>query len=506
MLDDAKVDARLIAAGERVMTRPVARASQVVDLESRSRVRGDRRSLRIGAAALAVGVAAGTFAIVSRHDAGPVVHVQTTPSVPSGAAEVDKDGLPLELPGISKQQMRAHLGLDVPSDWQPIDFGQARIWAPPVYDTSSASGVGRPVCTRSTPGEVNATTAQRIDVQFRCPATGNAAANRVLLTPLPKLDGRNQTTITVNGYRLQRFAKLAGVSIWASRELGIELQGSGPHAETVMKTLAPSARRVVAANGREPTPVAWRNITVGTARFSIPSTWPIDHSGIGACSSVEGLTIGPILTVLHCKYVPSVPFKSAALIEPNFDTVRETVSDVSIDMPLAKQDFIVYFGTDGRVARAIRQSAHVATDAGSGADIAVDGCPGHPAVRSEQFPKSTTQLVPDDLISAIACVYEFSGRTALLRQVVPVHSESVLPNDVRALQNELLAGDHPQNPRSCPYVPQWYLSVVSRRYGQLILSTDACGTTNGDHTENHNPLDAFFTPRLNLGPYPHLHN
>ena len=251
MLDDNELDLRLRAAAERVVSAPIAPPRRVVDLEPTARTRGDRRSLRSVAGLTAIAVVVSTFAFVVVRDSRQSTKVEVSPN-PKRAYEVDKDGLPLELPGISKEQMLAHLGAGLPTDSARFDHGDARLWVPPNWsyahdrgDPASAHGSECGSFLGSSPGIVT-------EGDGHCtgqPAfTSSVKVDQLSATQVRKVNPLHVDRV-VNGYGLFRIAESPEFVVYAVPELGVALRSQGAGADAVIATLAPSSLAVVDARG-----------------------------------------------------------------------------------------------------------------------------------------------------------------------------------------------------------------------------------------------------------------
>ena len=106
----------LDTAGRAVVDNPPLPPTPVARIESRARRRRRLRVSIVGTFATVVVVAAAAAAV------GIGISLQTS-------SEHVTVG-PQDQAAVTDPQMRAHLGLDVPTSWVPVDFGDARLFVP----------------------------------------------------------------------------------------------------------------------------------------------------------------------------------------------------------------------------------------------------------------------------------------------------------------------------------------------------------------------------------------
>ena len=103
-------------------------------------------------------------------------------------------------------------------------------------------------------------------------------------------------SIRQDGLRLY-LVTVNGAPGYYSPALGVEVAANGPDALGVLRTFAPSPRRVVLAGGPAPqVPSSWRTVSFDGVSFSVPSSWTLKRTsytmGIGQICSVQGVALG----------------------------------------------------------------------------------------------------------------------------------------------------------------------------------------------------------------------
>ena len=153
-----------------------------------------------------------------------------------------------------------------PAGWVPVVYGDAQISVPANW----AIGVG--VCD-PTPGEGTVWLDQGEAQTPACPGTA------VFI-------------LSGSAMHSSKRSSLNGVTVyWGSADdvvapsLQVEVNGYGPLAGRVIRTLSPSPQAVALAPGPAPAiPSPWHRFTFGGLSVAVPSDWPVQHtSSLGGC-------------------------------------------------------------------------------------------------------------------------------------------------------------------------------------------------------------------------------
>ena len=204
----------LETAGNAVAEAPVSPPTPVEVIEARGRHRQRRGArIRVAAALACVMVLAGGAALV-----GVAVDRHTTKK-PTLAIQ------PRDNAAITAAQMRAHLGVDAPKGWVPVDYGDARVFVPHTWK----------VVTDLCPGRVAGYVG--LGDAFTHGCEGAPPSFVGLSATLP--DHSARPTHVVNGYALYA----AGTS-YVVPALQVTIRADGPRTDQVLATLAPSSELV----------------------------------------------------------------------------------------------------------------------------------------------------------------------------------------------------------------------------------------------------------------------
>jgi hypothetical protein len=191
----------------------------------------------------------------------------------SSTAETSSTALPgvtveqasMKLPPLTTQQLRAHLGSDLPPGWTPVDYGDARLWVPPTWRIVFGN------CDAPAHGFVQTDTSY-----------GQSCSNKttvIKLDPLTTTNVPGRPSATIHGYRL--FA--TGPNTYAVPALHVTLTVKGTDSSRVLSTLAPSSR-TVALTYRRAAPRGWRTVTHAGVSLRVPSKWALeDITGKPVC-------------------------------------------------------------------------------------------------------------------------------------------------------------------------------------------------------------------------------
>lgn len=165
-----------------------------------------------------------------------------------------------------------------PSDWQPVDFGNAQISVPPFLTVS----YDQP-CRQ-----------QGVDVGYAEPQHHEKCGTVAVIAPEPKVaiipiskapPPRGATRASINGIPVEERTRNDVVEIWAST-LGIFLSvDGGTYNASIIRTLNYSPAAEVLATGPAPAvPSTWRWVTVDSVQFAVPRSWlETNHFQLPAC-------------------------------------------------------------------------------------------------------------------------------------------------------------------------------------------------------------------------------
>ena len=181
-----------------------------------------------------------------------------------------------------------------PPGWVPVVYGDAQISVPADWYVlySQPCDSGHP------PGEVFVDPPRG---SFSCPVeTAPLPTTTVTLLPAtargyqpPSLYGHRRV---INGISVFPY----GAASYIVPSLGVEISVGGVLGQRVLHTLTRSPRAVALAPGPGPSvPSSWRSVSFAGLRFSVPATWPVQHTAnwdvCGAPQLVLGFPEGVIL-------------------------------------------------------------------------------------------------------------------------------------------------------------------------------------------------------------------
>jgi hypothetical protein len=247
-------------AGRAVVAEPVVAPTAVNVIEARGRRRRRRRSgLRAAVAVVAaIGVIASVVAVLGNRGTSARQDIVVAPT--------DK--------AITDPQMRAHLGLDVPASWAPVDYGDVRLFAPPDWKVTAGG------CGGTAPGWIEVGGPYKEECGVRAPTfigvyafadQHEAAAAR-----------------TVHGYVLYR-ANAANPNDYVVPALDVTIRAEGPKRDEILDTLAPSSR-FIALTAHEASPGDWRTVSYSGITMRVPNGW--GQSYLGPCESPPAEHVG----------------------------------------------------------------------------------------------------------------------------------------------------------------------------------------------------------------------
>jgi heat shock protein HslJ len=235
-------------AGRAVVEHPAAPPTPIDVIETRVQ----RRHRRHISSAVAVAV---VVVIVSVAGGIGLARRTTSTSVAIATA-------PNGQQSVTDEQMRAHLGLDVPKGWLPVDFGDARVFIPPNWKVTPGT------CPTGTSGSIQLG-----------PSSGRGCGGGAGGGPFVGVlsyAGNHQPTATrtVHGYRLYR---LGGENPFLSLgydvpDLHVAIYADGNGADQVLATLGPSSAKV-ALSYRGTQPDGWQQIAFNRITLSTPVGW-----------------------------------------------------------------------------------------------------------------------------------------------------------------------------------------------------------------------------------------
>jgi hypothetical protein len=222
-----------------------------------------RRRVTRGIAALAAVVVIGTLAVVL-NVSRPTPKVRVSVESPSTTVQAR------ETPPFTASQLRAHIGIGVPSGWAPVDVGDARIWVP----SSWRSELGY-ACHRRVAGMVSVFKLTQANCVALTPTRSQWVA--LIPSPQPSISGASRVP-GVHGFRvyagrLPDGLVAPGSAIYAVPRLGVTIAIRGSMAARILDTLAPSARAIALAFAVDPTPAGYRAIAADGIAASIPREW-----------------------------------------------------------------------------------------------------------------------------------------------------------------------------------------------------------------------------------------
>ncbi len=227
----------LDTAGRAVVDHPALPPTPVAHIESSARRRRRRRASIAGVLATVVVVAAVTVGFgISRRTSS--AHVELGPQDPAA---------------ITDPQMRAHLGLDVPTSWVPVDYGDVRLFVPAEWQVTAGG------CPGSAPAWVEVGGPYK-HICNRTPST---------FIDISSFTGSHETTPArvVHGYHL--YAVTGDRATFVVPELHATIEAEGPLRDEALATLAPSSR-LIALSYHAPVPSGWNEVGYSGITVSYP--------------------------------------------------------------------------------------------------------------------------------------------------------------------------------------------------------------------------------------------
>jgi hypothetical protein len=150
-----------------------------------------------------------------------------------------------------------------PPGWQPVDYGNARVWVPQGWHVFYP-GMGE--CGQSLVNQ--AFIAPQAE---KCAERAPTSASVMTIGPLPNGGGGHTSTRHINGYVVLVHSS---DTFWVPA-LSVQLTLDGPLTQQILATLGPSSRAAVLAPGPAPQPPStWQTITYGGLTLRVPPGWP----------------------------------------------------------------------------------------------------------------------------------------------------------------------------------------------------------------------------------------
>ncbi len=256
----------LVAAGARLRAAAPTPAPKFERVAERAKQHQRRRKFQAATAGALAVVAAAVGVWAGVHSSRNTVQVQ----VPTSQEHVEA----------LSPQMRAHLGLNAPKGWVPVDVGSVRVYVPPASIFGCQPGgrcVGRTIDLRERPQDH---TNQFLSIQT--PTATETQGNRAG---------------TINGYAVREVGSGSignpyGVPIatWHTYTVpalrAVVTVSDGTDAQRAFRTLGPSARTVVFDASTTPVSTAgWRAVRDQGVSFRVPPNWSvIDAETIPPCT------------------------------------------------------------------------------------------------------------------------------------------------------------------------------------------------------------------------------
>jgi len=253
-------------------------------------------------------IAAVGFAIVTsgcssgheaRHASGSVTTTTSAHHFASGS------GTPS---GIGADQLAAHLGVGAPKGWDPVDGGDARLWVPNTWtfglaetcvDTGYDLVATAPPYIRNVGNGVPGIPRDHCKARPQTPPDLQAVA---FFPDTPPVAGSGRDR-DVHGYRIYRTHTATRTNPWTYYvvpQLHIQIATTGPLADRILETLAPSNREVADTPALQTPPTRWHTVTTSGVTVSVPSTWRVASLGAPPTApSTTGPTgAAPTLTIV----------------------------------------------------------------------------------------------------------------------------------------------------------------------------------------------------------------
>lgn len=192
-----------------------------------------------------------------------------------------------------------------PKGWRIVDFGDARLAAPPNWSVTDLTGSSMPCVGHGG-------LAQRPEPGVELFRENLQSCSAVIVEPGTSADHPARAARTIHGIRLYLISDTVVSLAYAVPELGVTVALRGvDEALPVLETLTSSARRVVLAAGPAPrVPDDWRTVEYGGITVRVPPTMPVKRLGAhnippGVCSvqmfSQPGVFLGKgFVGVIHC--------------------------------------------------------------------------------------------------------------------------------------------------------------------------------------------------------------
>jgi hypothetical protein len=207
--------------------------------------------------------------------------------------------------GVTAQQLNAHLGVGVPSGWEPVDQGEARVWVPGDWTLeaqgSCIGGTSAGMISAGKLPQANCTPASQWPIPTQAVGIIPSSATS---------NGRH--SFIVDGYSVYQATTAAkGWTYDDVPQLGVEIASRGTLGRRILDTLAPSARTVALDPAFETAPPSWHAITEDSVGLSIPPSWTVD-TPTNSCGSPfladsAFLLIKPHVDFAPCALAPPTP-------------------------------------------------------------------------------------------------------------------------------------------------------------------------------------------------------
>lgn len=228
-------------------------------------IRNRRVAFRTTALSLAVVVLAGGFALL--HDgSGSDVRVSTASSTTTTTRPPTQPELQT---------------VPVPTGWQIVDYGDARLAAPLDWQVDS------PI----------------VDPIVKCPPVSpvgvvisrvyQSTCSSILIEPIAPGALPSRPALTIHGIKLYVVADDVTIVSYSAPELGVTLTIRGVEAaKPLLDTLTSSSRRVALGPGGAPAvPHDWHTVSYGGITMRVPPTWPVQRLGAHDAPGVCGRPI-----------------------------------------------------------------------------------------------------------------------------------------------------------------------------------------------------------------------
>ncbi len=269
----------LVAAGARLRAAAPTPAPKFDRVTARARRHQRRRRLQAATAGV-LAVALATVGVwVGARAARHTVRTEEPTTAPHRVAALSP-------------QLRAHVGLDVPKGWVPVDVGAVRVWVPPASIFGCQPGgrcVGRTIILRDRPSDH---TGQFVSIRTPVSTASNGEPSATIngypvwatgVSRIQPPTGSSAAPVTMRTYEVPALRAVITVS-------------DGADASRVWRSLAPSARTVVLSSTKQPAATSnWRTIVDRGVSFLVPRSWRVvEASGMTPCrgAPAHSVTIG----------------------------------------------------------------------------------------------------------------------------------------------------------------------------------------------------------------------